>query len=147
MRDELFAFQMAQSVLQLHQLDEQIMFGIEPGYGHWGLEVEAEPLLNAETFQFGAALSEVEEEDQIEHDGRGQDRIAAEEVDFDLHGIAEPSEDVDVVPAFFVVAARRVVVDADLVENISVEIRIERGLKDVLENSELRFFFGLERTG
>ena len=62
-------------------------------------------------------------------------------------GIAEPSEDVDVVPAFLVVAARRVVVDADLVEDVLVEVGIELGLEDVLERAELGLLFGLERFG
>ena len=60
-----------------------------------------------------AALREVHEQREVEDDRRREDRVAAEEVDLDLHRVAEPPEDIDVVPAFLVVAARRVVVDAD----------------------------------
>src|SRR6202034_1157237 len=96
--------------------------------------------------QFGTALRQVEEQDEIEHDGSGENRVAAQKIYFDLHGITEPSEDVDVVPTFFVIAAGRVIVDANFVENIPVEVGIQRGLQDVLQHAELRFFLGLERT-
>ena len=94
-----------------------------------------------------ARLREIEEEREVEDDRRGQDGVAAEEVDFDLHGVAEPAEDVDVVPAFFVVAARRVVVDADFVVDLAVELGIELRLQDVFEHAELRFFLGFEGVG
>jgi hypothetical protein len=71
-------------------------------------------------------LREVEEEREVEDDGRGQNRVAAEEVDLDLHRVAEPAEDVYVVPALLVVAARRVVVDADDVREVLVELRVDR---------------------
>ena len=82
-----------------------------------------------------AALRQIEEQHQVEHDRRGENRIAAEEIDFDLHRIAEPSEDVDVVPAFFVIAARRVIVDANLVVHVSVKLGIELRLQNVLEHA------------
>ena len=62
----------------------------------------------------------VSEGGQIEDDRRRQDRVATQEVDLDLHRVAEPAEDVDVVPAFLVVAARWVVVDADDVVEVLV---------------------------
>ena len=93
------------------------------------------------------ALGKIQEEDEVERDGRGKDGVAAEEVDLDLHRIAEPAEDVDVVPALFVVAARRVVVDANLVVDVLVEVGIEVGLEDVFERAELGFFLGLEGLG
>ena len=40
-RDHLFALQVAQRVLQLHRLDEQVMLGIQPGRRHRRFEVEA----------------------------------------------------------------------------------------------------------
>jgi hypothetical protein len=61
------------------------------------------------------ALREVEQEGEVEHDRRREDRVAAEEVDLHLHRVAEPAEQIDVVPALLLVAARRVVVDPDLV--------------------------------
>src|SRR6202451_2642360 len=137
---------MPQRVFQLHQLNEEIVLGIQSRRGHWRFEVEAEPLLNSQAAQFGTALRQVEEQDEIEHDGSGENRVAAQKIYFDLHGITEPSEDVDVVPTFFVIAAGRVIVDANFVENIPVEVGIQRGLQDVLQHAKLRFFLGLERT-
>ena len=67
---------------------------------------------------------------EVERERSGEDGVAAEEVDLELHGVAEPAEDVDVVPAFFVVAAGRVIVDADLVVEVLVEIGVELGLED-----------------
>src|SRR5436853_623950 len=78
-------------VLQLHQLNEEVVFGIELGGGHGAFEVEAEPLLNAGP---AGALGEIEQEREVEHDRRGEDRVAAEEVDLHLHRIAEPAEEV-----------------------------------------------------
>src|SRR5258705_13886901 len=109
------------------------MLGVKAGRGHRRLEVKAQPFLNAEATQFRRALREVKEEHEVEHDRRGKDRIAAEEVDFDLHGIAEPSEDVDVVPTFFVITTWWVIVNADLVEDVSVKFGIKLRLQDVLE--------------
>src|SRR6185312_2851417 len=122
------------------------MFGIQARRSHRRLEVETQPFLNSDSLQLRRALSQIEEENQVEDDRRGEDRIAAEEIDFDLHRVVEPAEDVDVVPAFFVIAARWVVVDADLVKDIPVELWIKIGLENVLEHAELGFFFGLERS-
>ena len=71
------------------------------------------------------ALREVHEQREVEDDRRREDRVAAEEVDLDLHRVAEPPEDVDVVPALLVVAARRVVVDAHHVDDVAVEVGVE----------------------
>src|SRR5271157_1072531 len=70
MRDQFFSPQMAECVLQLDELDEQIVLGIQTGRGHRRLEVEAEPLLDAQAAEFGRALDEIEEEHEIKHDGR-----------------------------------------------------------------------------
>src|SRR5207302_2637159 len=42
-RNQIRAHHPAQRVLQLHGLDEQVMFGIQPRRGHGRLEVEAQP--------------------------------------------------------------------------------------------------------
>ena len=105
------------------------------------LEVEREPLLDA---RHPRSLREIEEQHQVQHQRRGEDRIAAQKVDLDLHRIPEPAEDVDVVPAFFVVTARRVVVDAHLVKDVPVQLRIHIRLQDILEHPELRFLLRLE---
>ena len=113
MRDQFFSAQMAQRILQLHQLNEQIVFGIKPRQSHRRLEVEAQPLLDADAFQLGTACGQVHEENQVKNDGRGENGVAAEEINFNLHGIAEPAEDVDVVPTLFVITAWRVIVNAN----------------------------------
>src|SRR5450631_2973396 len=102
-RDQLVALGVAQRVLQLHELDEQVVLRVQTLGGHRRLPVEAQPLLDP---THARAMREVHEQREIEDDRRGEDRVAAEEVDLDLHRIAEPTDDVDVVPAFLVVAAR-----------------------------------------
>src|SRR5688572_12927163 len=109
-RDQLLAAHETQRVLQLHQLNEQIVLRVDLRGVHRRLEVEGEPLLDA---GHSSPLRKVEEESGIEDDRSGQDAVAAQEVDLQLHRIAEPAKDVDVVPPFLVVAARRIVVDAD----------------------------------
>ena len=123
------------------------MLGIDAGSAVRSFEVEAEPLLNAQAAQRWRAGGEIHEEDQVERERRGEDGVAAEEVYLELHRVAEPAEDVDVVPAFFVVAAGRVVVDADLVVEVLVEVGVELGLEDDVEDAELGLFFGLEGLG
>src|SRR5271166_2895970 len=68
MRDQFFAAQMAESVFQFHQLNEQIVLGIQAGRGHGRLEIKAEPFLNAQAAQLLTALGEVHEEDEVEDD-------------------------------------------------------------------------------
>src|SRR4051794_4501984 len=111
MRDQLFATQMTQRVLQLHQLDKQIMLRIKSRWRDRRLEVEAQPLLDSESLQLRAALCQIHEQHQVENQWRRQDRVATQEVHFDLHRIAQPPEDINVVPTFFVIATRRIVID------------------------------------
>src|SRR4029450_7431748 len=68
--DEVLALHVAQGVLQLHELDEQVVLGVEAGRGHGALEVEGQPLLDP---AHAGASGQVEEEGQVQHDGRGQD--------------------------------------------------------------------------
>ena len=62
-------------------------------------------------------------------------------------GIAEPAEDVDVVPTLFIITTRRVIVNANLVVNILVEIGVKLGLEDHFQQAELGDFLGLEGLG
>ena len=98
-----FAHPLAQGVLQLGLLDEDVVLGRQGRVGRLrALEVEAEPLLHA---LLAGAGGEVEEQGEVEHERRREDRVAAQEVDLDLHRVAHPPEDVDVVPPLLVVAA------------------------------------------
>ena len=117
--DLLLAHHPAQGVLQLGELDEEVVLGVEARRNHRRLVVEAQPLLDAAQ---AGALGEIAEQHQVEGQRRGEDRVAAEEVDLQLHRVAEPAEDVDVVPTLLVVAARRVVVDAHLVVHVAVQL-------------------------
>src|SRR2546421_10694994 len=141
MCNQIFSAQVAQGIFEFHQLDENVMLRVKSGRGLRRLEVEGEPLLHA--FHSGS-LCQVEEEREVEDDGRGQDGIAAEEIYLDLHRIAEPAEDVYVVPALFVVSARRIIIDANDVREILVKLWIDFRLKNVFEHRELGLFFSLE---
>ncbi len=94
------------------------MLWIKLGGAHRRFEVETQPFLNA---AHPGALRQIEEQNQIEHNGRGQNRVAAEKIHFDLHLIPKPAEDVNAVPAFLVVPARRIIIDAHLVMNLPVK--------------------------
>src|SRR5262252_6167145 len=85
MGDQFLAAQVAQGVLELHQLNEEVVFGVEAGCRLRALEVEGQPLLHA---LHACPLGEVEKERQVQHQRRGEDGIPAEEVDLDLHRIA-----------------------------------------------------------
>src|SRR5262249_31886763 len=45
--DELLAAEMAERILELHQLNEEVVLGVQPRRRHRALEVEREPLLDA----------------------------------------------------------------------------------------------------
>src|SRR5580700_6784501 len=137
MGDQFLAAQMSQRVLQLHQLNKQIMLRVESRRSHRRFEIKTQPLLNAKPTQFCAALRQVHEQNQVKHNGRSQNRIPAKKIHLDLHGVAEPAEDIDVVPALFVVAPGWVIVYADFVSEIAVKVRVEFGLQNVFENREL----------
>src|SRR5439155_19585388 len=143
-RDQLLASKVPQRVLELHELDEEVVLRIEPGGGHGALEIEGQPLLDAAHLR---ARGEVQEQGEVEHNGGGEDGVAAEEVHLDLHRVPHPAEDVDVVPALLVVPPRRVVVDAHEVVDLAVEVRVDVRLEDVLEHAELGYFLRLEGLG
>ncbi len=95
---------------------------------HRALEEEAEEALYAEA---ACTLGEVAQKHEVKAERSCKDRVAAEEVDLYLHGIAHPAENVDVVPALLVVVARGIVVDAHLVIILGVfiiAVAIEAGL-------------------
>src|SRR5204863_10117764 len=131
MSDQVFSTKITQRVFEFHQLDKDIVFRIKAGRGLRRFEVEGKPLLNS---LHAGALSQVEKQRQIQDDWRRENRVAAEKIDFDLHRVAQPAEDIDIVPTFFIVAARWVVVDANDVGKIFIEVRIDFGLKNVLEH-------------
>ena len=95
----------------------------------------------------GVRLARSRNRHQVQRNGRGQDGVAAEEIHLDLHGIAQPAKNVDVIPTLFVITAWWVIVNADLVENVLVKVGIEFGLQDVFERAEFGLFLGLEGLG
>ena len=103
---------------------------------HGALEVETHPRLNTAPT---SAEGEVGTEYEVEHQGSGEDAVAAEEVHLDLHAVvlAHPSEDVEVVPTFLGITTRRIVIDAHLVEDVAVEFGLFVRLKDSVDDAEL----------
>ena len=71
--DELFAAQMAQGILQLHELGEEVMLRIEIGGTHGNQKIEREPFLDASVLQCAAALCHIEAEHDVEDESRRQD--------------------------------------------------------------------------
>src|SRR5882672_12511200 len=118
------------------------MFRIKAGGSLGRFKVEGKPLLNS---LHPRTLSQIQKQCEIQHDRRRQNGIPTEKIDLDLHRVTQPPENINVVPPFLVVAARWVVVNPDYVRKVFVEIGIDFGLKDVLENRQLRLFLGLER--
>src|SRR5437016_1937149 len=83
--NELFTLQVPKGVLQLHQLNEEIVLRIQAGGVDRALEIEREPFLDP---VHAGALGEIHEQRDVEHDRRGQDAVAAEKVDLELHLVA-----------------------------------------------------------
>src|SRR6516225_5502680 len=108
---------------------------------HRTLEVKTQPFLNA---AHAATLGKIQEENQVQNDRRRQNAVSAQEIDFDLHGITEPSVDIDVIPSFLIISSRRIVMNAYFVREILVKIRIKLRLKDLIKDRQFAFFLGLE---
>ena len=142
--DEVFAHDVTEGVFHLCLLNEEVVFGVEAFADLRALEVEGEPFLDAVEV---CALCEVHEECKVEGDGSGEDGVTAEEVDFDLHGVSEPAEDIDVIPAFFGIATGGIIFDTDFVIVVSVEFGECFGIEDMFGDGEFGDFFCLERTG
>src|SRR5262249_41026790 len=120
MGNQVLALQITECVLKLHQLNKKIVFRIQAGGVHGTFEIKAQPLLNA---AHAAPLGQIHEKNEIQDDWSRQNTVAAKEIDLDLHGIAEPSVYVDIVPTFFIVAARRIVMNPHLMGEILVQVR------------------------
>src|SRR6266446_3783800 len=114
-----------------HELDENVVLWIQARNRLWRFIVEGQPFLHA---LHASALCKIEKQREIQNNRRRQNRIAAKEVDLDLHWITEPAENIDIVPAFLIVAARRVVVNANHMRKILVELWIDFWLKNVFEH-------------
>src|ERR1035441_7372413 len=97
-RNQVLPHDVAQRVLHLHRLDKQIVLRVDALGAVWRLEVEAQPLLDAQAAQARRTRGEVHEQAQIQRQRSCQNRVAAQEINLELHGIAEPAEDIDVVP-------------------------------------------------
>jgi len=147
MGDEIFAHDVAERVFELHVLDEEVVFRIDSGATVGVFEIEAEPFLDSQILEAWRPRCEVHEEDQIERKRGCEDRVAAEKIDFKLHGVTKPAEDVDIVPTFFIIPTWRVIVDANFVVNVTIELGVKVGLEDVLENAELGHFLGFKGLG
>ena len=130
--DRRRATQDPQGVLKAYVLKEQVMLLEVTGGDVWALKVEREPLLDPASAR---ARGEVEEEGEVEDDGCREDRVSAQEVDLDLHGVAHPAEDIDVVPALLSVTAGGIIVNADLVIEVLIELRVDLWLEDGVEDT------------
>jgi len=99
-----FSHEIAECVLQLHQLNEQIVLRIECRRALGALKIEGEPFLDA---GHGGPLGQIHEEHQVQDQRRGQDAVSTEEIDPDLHRVPQPAEDINAVPALFLISPRR----------------------------------------
>ena len=85
MGDELFAHHVPEGVFHFGFLNENVVFRVEARFGLWAFEVETEPFLDAVE---ASALGQVGEKDQVKGDGGGENGVAAQEVNLNLHGVA-----------------------------------------------------------
>ena len=56
----------------------------------------------------------------------------AQEVQLDLHRVIEPAKNVDIIPAFFIIPTRFIVMDMDLVLIVSVEFWVQFWLENMI---------------
>ncbi len=142
MRDLFFSHEVTQGVLQFHGLDKKVVLGVQVRRTLRALEIKRKPLLDAPHF---SPLSKVHEQEQIQDQRSCKDAVLAQEINLDLHRVPEPAEDIDAVPALFVVSLGRVIVDGHLVIEVPVKLRIHLGLQNGVQDRKFARLFGLER--
>ena len=108
---------------------------------HRALAEERQPRLDA---AHACTQCQITENNQVERDGSSKNGVTAQEVNLDFHRIAHPAENIDVVPCFLVILTRRIVVDAYLMINITVQVRIFLRFEDIVDNRQLADLFCLE---
>src|SRR5262245_51452067 len=108
---------------------------------HRALEVKAQPFLNP---SHSATLRQIQKQNEIQNNRGGQNTVAAQEINLDLHGITEPSVDVDVVPTFLIIPARRIVMDPHFMREILIKVWIELRLEDLIQNRKFALFLCFE---
>ena len=84
---------------------------------HWALEEEAEEALCSPTT---GTSSQVAQQYEVKTQRSSEDRVAAKEVDLDLHWVTHPTEDINVIPTFFVVIARWIIIDTNFVVVVGI---------------------------
>src|SRR5687768_6064097 len=109
------------------------MFRVQFGSTHGRLKVEAQPLLDT---AHSCPLGQVGKQDEVKADGGRQDAVPAEEVNLDLHGVAQPTKDINVVPTLFVIAAWRVIIDAYFVVKVLIEVGVKLGLQNIFQRAQ-----------
>ena len=99
---------------------------------HRALAEEGQPRLDA---AHACTQCQITENNQVERDGSSKNGVATQEVNLDFHRIAHPAENIDVVPCFLVILTRRIVVNAYLMINITVQVRIFLRFEDIVDNT------------
>jgi hypothetical protein len=82
-------------------------------------------------------LGKVGKKRQVKHNRRCQYRIAAKEIDLDLHGIVQPTENVNIVLAFLIIAVRGIIIDADLMIQFTIQIGVQVGPQNIFQHTQL----------
>lgn len=77
MCDQVLPHDVAKSVLKLHGLDKQVVLWYHSRRRIRILEIEAQPLLDAQAPQALGSRSEIQEQDEVKRKGRSKNRIPA----------------------------------------------------------------------
>ena len=131
MGDLFLSHEVAKGILQLHRLDEKVVLWIEVGSALRTLEIEGKPLLDS---RHVCPHSEISEKDKVQDQRRGQNTISAEKIHFNMHGISQPTKNIDTIPSFLFVTTGRIVIDGHLVVAVSVKLRINLRLEYCVEH-------------
>ena len=131
----------AKSLFHHAPLLEQIVYRLMLEVVHRALAEEGQPRLNA---AHACTQCQITEKNQVERDGSSKNGVAAQEVNLDFHRIAHPAENIDVVPCFLIILTGRIVVDAYLMINITVQVWIFLRFEDIVDNRQLADLFCLE---
>ena len=133
----IFASDHTKGIFESDVLNENIVLLNVSLFHMRALEIKGEPFLNT---RHAGTPGEIQKQGKIQDNRSRKNRISTQKVDLDLHFITKPSEDIDIVPAFLGVTARRIIIDPDFVVQITVQIRVKLRLKDRIENSCFRDF-------
>lgn len=105
------------SILLEEMIDRNFVFSI---IMHRTLQEETQETLDTKT---SCTCSQVTQQYKVQAQRSSKNRITAKEINLNLHWIPHPSEDINIIPTFFIIITRRIVIDTYFMIVVCIQVR------------------------